>query len=1569
MGWKDKLGDGLGKLGDGAKDLYNDTAPDWVKDPVEGAVEAGGEQLRKGTDAAAGQMDEWGWHKAADVTRGFGEGVNNRTGGDVPERELGESESAKDLIHGSPSKLRSTARYLKDFEKAFNAVGRGMRGLDSRHLRGEAANAFREKADVQPRRWFKAADACEKAGKALDDFAGTVEWAQRQAGDAIRAYRKGQSASAAHGRAAKFYADALAAYKELPKKDRKKGMLPDKPSAEDPGEAGMAEARETLAEARRQRDEAARVATAAVEAAREAAPPRPSYLARARSGVKGWALNAEHGMAGAVKAGSGMVNYGKQTSLVNPYNLTHPDEYATRLNGMASGMLASAQDPIGMAKGEWRSFIKDPQEYLGTFSVDALMGGAGKAGGTASKAARGAERAEGGAARRAGREAAEKEPHNGSRPEESKQVGEDPVDFATGRMLMPQTDLTLPGVLPLLVRRQFESSYRAGRWFGPTWSSTLDQRLEIDAEGVVLHGEANLLLAFPHPAPGVPVLARTGPCWELARTADGDYTVTEPDSGRVLHFTGPAGDPACDGVALLAEISDRNGNEITFEYDGDGAPRALVHSGGYHVKVATADGRITSLSLAGAAKDGSDQPVVHYGYDAAGNLAEITKSSGLPLRFGYDAQGRITSWTDTNNSHYRYAYDEHDRCVWQSGEEGHMQATFTYDQRDAATGHRVTTVTNSLGARTRYLVNDRNQIATVIDPTGAITRTEHDAHHRVLARTDALGHTTRVERDAEGRPTAKTAPDGTRTRVTYNALGLPMEVTGPDGAVWLHTYDERGNRTATTDPVGHTTRYAYTPEGHLTAVTDPLGHTTQVRCDAAGLPVEITDPLGGRTTYRRDAFGNPTAIVNPLGDTTRLTWTVEGKLARRVGPDGAEERWEYDGEGNCTRHIDPVGGATTYEYTHFDLLTARTGPDGVRYTFAHDSRLRLTQVRNPQGLTWSYSYDDADRLVGETDFDGRTRRYDLDPTGRLSATTTALGERITYERDAAGRLIRKDAAGAITTYAYDPAGRLTQATCPDTDLILQRDRMGRVKTELIDGRATTFVYDALGRARRRETPTGAQTTYAYDAAGNRTSLTTQGRTLTSVYDAAGRERDRRMEGSPLLSQRWDPTGRLTHQNVADIQQRTYSYGPDGNLLEVRDSLNGTRRYELDSAGRVTTVRARDWAERYAYDEAGNQTEAVWPSGLAPAQAAGARTHTGTRIQSAGRIHYEHDGAGRLVLRRKRRLSKKPETWRYEWDAEDRLRRVVTPGGTEWTYRYDPLGRRISKESGRERVDFTWHGATLIEQTTMGPNPNPVTLTWDHQGFTPVAQTERVTRDSSQSEIDSRFFAIVTDLIGTPTELISERGDLAWHARTTLWGTTTWNADATAYTPLRFPGQYADPETGLHYNCFRYYDPETARYASPDPLGLAPAPNSASYVHNPHTWADPLGLGPYRDFAHGTTLAHAESIVRDGLNTDAARAATNGGSLSRPGHFSVHEVAGPQSPGFQAAYEWGLRVDNHAPSSVVIARIPEEVYEKLVNEGKVATREVGEDVPTEIIFHPDSFEEINRVVKWIGPITP
>ena len=58
--------------------------------------------------------------------------------------------------------------------------------------------------------------------------------------------------------------------------------------------------------------------------------------------------------------------------------------------------------------------------------------------------------------------------------------------------------------------------------------------------------------------------------------------------------------------------------------------------------------------------------------------------------------------------------------------------------------------------------------------------------------------------------------------------------------------------------------------------------------------------------------------------------------------------------------------------------------------------------------------------------------------------------------------------------------------------------------------------------------------------------------------------------------------------------------------------------------------------------------------------------------------------------------------------------------------------------------------------------------------------------------------------------------------------------------LRFQGQYLDRDTGLHYNTFRYYDPDIGRFISPDPIGLEGGINLGSYSPNPIGWIDPWG---------------------------------------------------------------------------------------------------------------------------------
>ncbi|MFG2868213.1 putative T7SS-secreted protein [Streptomyces sp. NPDC048338] len=1461
----------------GIGDFISDITPDVVEDAVEDGAEWVGNRVEDAGNWTADRLEDVGWESGADWVREQSRSVANRLGAEVDEMDLGQTEDKTKLIYGSASRINAVAAKLTAFQSAFDDTGDGLKGLDSGQLKGETADALRTAVGTQPPKWYKAADASSKALGALEAFADTVTWAQGQAQTAIDKWKEGvkasENAADAHRKKVDDYNGAVDRYNAQPADKRDPASLPPKPGAtfEDPGKALMKEAQDILAEARKQRNSAAETARTAIRAARDMAPAKPSYAEQAGDGLKELQIMGDHVGGGIIKGTAGLLNFVRSVNPTDPYNITHPAEYATSLNSLAAGLVVAVNDPVGTGGQMIKDFMKDPAEGFGRLIPDLALTAATGGGGAAVKGVRIAEEAADAARlRRLVDDSPDGTHHT---PDGDRTAGGDPVDLASGRMYLPQTDLEIPGILPLVFSRRTESGSATGRFLGPAWSSTVDERLEIDAIGVVHVTADGLLVTYPHPVPGVPTRPWSGRSGTLlSRDAGGDYTVTAPDGGLSFRFGAPSGsEPGGDGTAWLSTVTERNGHVVTVDRAEDGLPLALAHSAGHQVTLSHADGLVTGLSLAGAGEGGADLPLLRYGYQD-GDLTTVTRPSGATTTFVYDDRRRVIAWIDSNASRYDYVYDDRDRVVAEGGEAGHVHISLAYSDPDPETGLHTTTLTTADGHATRHLFGPGCRLLAVTDPLGHTTSFTYDPRGNALTRTDPLGHTTSFAYDDEGRLTSAVRPDGSELRTVRGLFGLPVEVVGADGTRVLHTYDERGNRTAVTDEAGTTTRYTYDHGGRLTSLTDALGATTRVVCDAAGLPVEVTDPAGGTTRTERDALGRPVRVTDPVGGLTLLEWSADGHLARRTGPDGATETWTHDGEGNVLTHTDAAGGISRVEYTHFDLPVARTRPDGARYEFEHDASLRLTRVTDPQGLTWDYTYDAAGNVVSESDFDGRVLSYRVDAAGRLAARVDALGGTLAFARDALGQVVGKDVDGRVTTYAYDRAGRLLEAAGPDGDLRYQYDQRGHTKTELVDGRPVVYAYDVLGRRTRRTTPTGHVTSYAYGAAGRLDQVTTGGRQVGFAHDAAGRELARVFDDTLTVTSAWDEAGRLSAQHVTAgaraVNSRSYAYRADGHLVSVADRLSGTRTFDLDPAGRITAVRAGDWTERYAYDAAGNQTSASWPSGHSGGEATGPRTYTGTRLTRAGGVRFEHDALGRVTLRQKTRLSRKPDTWRYTWDTENRLTAVTTPDGTRWRYRYDPLGRRTAKqrlapdgESVVEEVRFTWDGLTLCEQTGHEPDrPHSVALTWDHRGHVPLAQTERVlTAGDGQAEVDRRFFAIATDLVGTPTELIDESGEIAWRSRATVWGSTAWARGSSAYTPLRFPGQYADPETGLHYNHFRHYDPESGRYASPDPLGLAPAPNPVAYVDNPYSGCDPLGLMPKYTKEEKAARARQEAI--------------------------------------------------------------------------------------------------------------
>ena len=122
-----------------------------------------------------------------------------------------------------------------------------------------------------------------------------------------------------------------------------------------------------------------------------------------------------------------------------------------------------------------------------------------------------------------------------------------------------------------------------------------------------------------------------------------------------------------------------------------------------------------------------------------------------------------------------------------------------------------------------------------------------------------------------------------------------------------------------------------------------------------------------------------------------------------------------------------------------------------------------------------------------------------------------------------------------------------------------------------------------------------------------------------------------------------------------------------------------------------------------------------------------------------------------------------------------------------------------------------------------------------------------------------MYFIHADHLGTPQEVVSEEGKVVWLARYKAWGRIYKLDKEEIAQPFRFQGQYEDAETGLFYNRYRYYDPDSARYLTQDPIGLAGGTNPFSYAPSSTGWTDPLGLS-------GKPLPNGTQVNRIGGNS-------------------------------------------------------------------------------------------------------
>ncbi|WP_171965525.1 RHS repeat-associated core domain-containing protein, partial [Cronobacter sakazakii] len=300
--------------------------------------------------------------------------------------------------------------------------------------------------------------------------------------------------------------------------------------------------------------------------------------------------------------------------------------------------------------------------------------------------------------------------------------------------------------------------------------------------------------------------------------------------------------------------------------------------------------------------------------------------------------------------------------------------------------------------------------------------------------------------------------------------------------------------------------------------------------------------------------------------------------------------------------------------------------------------------------------------------------------------------------------------------------------------------------------------------------------------------------------------------------RWDRTDQIVQQIHTDTMPAT----PGEKYSQYL--------WGYDAAGQVTKAVEPQKEERFFWDPAGNRTEAhrnpVWHNLL-------------LRLDG---LKLDYDGFGRLIQRR----DKSGVIQHFAYDDEQRVKEIRFEGNTEFRrveYRYDPLGRRTHKVLWRyndpqpETIRFDWQGLQLAgEQSDREPD-HYVQYVYTEGSYEPLARVDSVFDDCE-------IYWYHNELNGLPERVTDADGQTVWRGQFSTWGETERELSVPQWQVpqnLRFQGQYFDRESGLHYNLFRYYDPVAGRYTQMDPIGLAGGINTYSYVGDPLTWVDPLGL--------------------------------------------------------------------------------------------------------------------------------
>ena len=811
-----------------------------------------------------------------------------------------------------------------------------------------------------------------------------------------------------------------------------------------------------------------------------------------------------------------------------------------------------------------------------------------------------------------------------------------PVIISSGNKVKDEVDFEIAGQGGLSFSRRYNKSLSTNsQLFGLGWSTAFDAKLVFGYSGSTLN---SVTLYRPDGSRQLYTWNTSPPRWDDTKPESIAWLENLGSNGWLWHNE-QRGTETYNTSGQLTSIKDEFGIGWTQAYNGSNKLATATSTGGRQISFGWTGSRVTSVTAPNGAA---------YTYAYTGNqvLSRVTFPTGGRRDYLYEGSPeRLIGIQVDGVRHTAYTYDGSGKVassglVHTGSVSNAEKLSFTYDASS-------TTVTNMLGASTRYIYADvmGNRKIQRVERSG-VTNCPNTAAQTFY---DGNGY---VDYTLDWR--------GIKTDYSYNAKGQLLDITTglndarpQDRQKTIYDWDSPGNRItgvrtyggAYLSSVNEIVNVYYGSGGAIGRLqsqtiynrsaqgvpNESRATSWQYTFHANGLIQTVTEdgPVPGTTdaivsTY--SSAGDLLSVRNGLNHT--VSYGGHNGLGIPTTITDANNHLfnqDLDSLGRVYRVRDTVNGSersTTKLFNTFNLPTKITFADGTSNTYSYDAAARLTGVRQdtpdyPQdgasstydGIT--YGYNALSKVTGvskyrtkvqmKTDANGfiikpvqyeyitqthYTHTYEYDSIGRLTGDKGPDGQNVQTRYDANGNVATvTDALNRVTSYGYDSQDRRISETDPSNAVTqIAYDEGGWVKT-VTDPRnlVTTTVQDGFGQTRQRSSPDTGSTSYAYSAAGLLQQITQNDG--TAAYFG------------------YDGLGRLTTRNTSE-EQVIWAYDNctlgTGKLCSVFDS-NGGVSYAYNAAGLLQSMSSQTSGATvnfsWAYDHLDRPTRMTYPGNV------------------------------------------------------------------------------------------------------------------------------------------------------------------------------------------------------------------------------------------------------------------------------------------------------------------------------------------------------------------------------------